>query len=701
MKPSSTPTTGETLPSILTRPDSAESGYQDSCGPNIYAFQEAEDASGSRSRGYQKPKQMWIAKDQALTEQSKNGSSEESNLSGSAATLSSQMIQFTSLPDFNPHCFTQSTLSHPVSHSQSVAASPPRAGYLGCSPSTTGSAPCTAAALSSSLTNTSSSLSSHTPPPCVHGMSNTGSVSSCGSPSPGDPHYSKIGISTDYLGGAVSDSNIKLEPSAFKENTKPMHRKNLAGCRRQRNFNEYVHEKDTRRRKSARSSTKLKENLVSVEKLVSPAPITLTLNLSALTSSTSCKPRRAPTKVRYSTTVPSCVSSLLSPDSSLHTSCAVGSGLKIRLRRDPTLPSKASKVSSRSRSKSDISGTFRIVESWCDADAPGGEVSRRTRISTANASSPASSIAASTNGTSSTGCCGAGGNGFHVGDIVWAKLAGYPYWPSRINALWARNLHQLCNVPVEQQLSEGSSNSTSLAVASTPNDPSLAAGFTARVDWLAWDQCSYLSCSKLYPFVESFDRLYNPRTRVKGYTDAVRLAKRLILDKTNSINLSCISGDVSHTPHVASEINSLGDDLTSTAAPSAEHISPGEPPIDPQPSAASITAVPLRLDATHVSNIGILSPLSSASRSLHLTSHSTSVENVVLRSESDLPEVDCSSLSVEPIAFGSSGWAPLPQLDISGFGDFHASHIPTFSEDEDDAVENLANKLRIPLSPSM
>ncbi|KAL3315447.1 PWWP domain containing 2B [Cichlidogyrus casuarinus] len=170
-----------------------------------------------------------------------------------------------------------------------------------------------------------------------------------------------------------------------------------------------------------------------------------------------------------------------------------GSRLKIRIRRDIVhQPGKKGK------SKSDVS--FRIVESWCDVDAGFSSTSKVP-------SSPSSSL----NGS---------GGGLQVGDIVWAKLAGYPYWPSRISGIYART---------EQQLSlatplPGNHEGDSLAVLGTPPDPSLAGGYTAKVDWLAGRQCSYLSCAKLYPFFEFYDKLYSPKTRIKGlsYTPAFK-----------------------------------------------------------------------------------------------------------------------------------------------------------------------------------
>ncbi|CAH8488632.1 unnamed protein product [Schistosoma turkestanicum] len=62
--------------------------------------------------------------------------------------------------------------------------------------------------------------------------------------------------------------------------------------------------------------------------------------------------------------------------------------------------------------------------------------------------------------------------GLRVGNMVWAKLAGCPYWSSRFYAIWARTAYQLSQatlLPTSQSLEN---NASSLAVLATPSDPS-------------------------------------------------------------------------------------------------------------------------------------------------------------------------------------------------------------------------------------
>ncbi|KAM7537521.1 hypothetical protein Aperf_G00000069490 [Anoplocephala perfoliata] len=332
------------------------------------------------------------------------------------------------------------------------------------------------------------------------------------------------------------------------------------------------------------------------------------------------------------------------PQPSTSNSSVFTGGLKIRLRRDVSFdePICGRKYRSRKSSQKSVQ-VFRIVESWCDADAPGGLANRNT------AASPMS-----TNQIP---------GGFHIGDVVWAKIAGYPHWPSRISALYARTPHQLTQVNPEN------ANSDSLAVSATPADPTLAAGFTAKVEWFAWDQCSYLSCAKLFPFVEYFSKLYSPRTRVKNYAEAITMAKQVV--EASSIPSQSNPEPQRETEGELSSANT-GHSHSGMPCPSDLHFV-FNPPNEPKQS--NIICPELPLD-------------------LNLPDPTIPIGNASV--EPDGGSFPFLSLTSNPSEFGQvpeQGWEPLPQLDVSGLNDF-ISGIPTFSDGEEDSSEALASQLK-------
>ncbi|VDL16886.1 unnamed protein product [Hymenolepis diminuta] len=332
------------------------------------------------------------------------------------------------------------------------------------------------------------------------------------------------------------------------------------------------------------------------------------------------------------------------PHPSTSTSSLFTGGLKIRLRRDLSVEEPVCGKRGRSRKSNKKSvQVFRIVESWCDADAPGGLAAKTTSASPI-----------STNQIP---------GGFRIGDVVWAKIAGYPHWPSRISALYARTPHQLAQVNPEC-----AKNTDSLAVSATPSDPSLAAGFTAKVEWFAWDQCSYLSCAKLFPFTEYFSKLYSPRTRVKNYAEAINMAKQVV--EANSLPPPPI-------PEPRSDVPLSLSLPTSTDVPC---------PTDLQITFNSLTE-PKQPTLPEL-------PLD-----LHLqdpTIPPAGNDPVGLPDGGNFPFL---SIAGNPGEFGQVPepcWDPLPQLDISGLNDF-TSGVPTFSDDEGESSEALANQLKTEL----
>ncbi|KAF5395267.1 hypothetical protein PHET_12478, partial [Paragonimus heterotremus] len=163
------------LASGIVRPSSAETDSSDYFSSSVYEFQDGEDPSNLRSLGYQKPKHMWMAKEQALTgtlRQSSPSSASSTAIELNATTCvdrsnSSPTLVITDV-------FTAPAVSRVCSPSPPVD--------IIDSPSTTHSTQGLSVVLSSSLTNTSSSLCSHTPPISGNGLSTVGSASSCTSP---------------------------------------------------------------------------------------------------------------------------------------------------------------------------------------------------------------------------------------------------------------------------------------------------------------------------------------------------------------------------------------------------------------------------------------------------------------------------------------------------------------------------------------
>lgn len=347
-------------------------------------------------------------------------------------------------------------------------------------------------------------------------------------------------------------------------------------------------------------------------------------------------PHKKPTVRRKRQSIPETLPPL-SVDTQLNPPFETG-GLKMRFRRDFTVEDPVmGKKSRKKSSKQSSTPVFRIVEAWCDADAPGSMATK------ACSASPSVSTLVS--------------GGFQVGDIVWAKLAGYPYWPSRISALWSRSS--------PHQSDTKNPYDSSLAVEFTPADPLLAHGFTAQVEWFAWNQCSYLSCAKLFPFQKHFDKLYNARTRVKGYNEAVEMAKNFIQnDLSASLNPELDLGSTYISP------SALSPSITEVIHTTSQSVCP----LDLSRGFSCFTPVQMPPAGNYNSNNGI---------------------NVNQISHLNVPHNNPADFLQNPPphrAFCEQPWAPLPQLDPRSLAEI--SDVPTFSEDEDDVNESVANSLK-------
>ncbi|NP_001401268.1 PWWP domain-containing protein 2A isoform 1 [Rattus norvegicus] len=88
-----------------------------------------------------------------------------------------------------------------------------------------------------------------------------------------------------------------------------------------------------------------------------------------------------------------------------------------------------------------------------------------------------------------------------VGDIVWAKIYGFPWWPARI-----------------------------LTITVSRRDNGLLARQEARISWFASPTTSFLALSQLSPFLENFQLRFNKKRKGlyrRAITEAAKAAKQL------------------------------------------------------------------------------------------------------------------------------------------------------------------------------
>ena len=81
-----------------------------------------------------------------------------------------------------------------------------------------------------------------------------------------------------------------------------------------------------------------------------------------------------------------------------------------------------------------------------------------------------------------------------IGDVVWGKIIGFPWWPGRINE-----------------------------ISISRRDNGLVLEQEAQITWFAAKTLSYMPVSKLYPFLKCFNARYDRKKR-GVYKEAVRLA---------------------------------------------------------------------------------------------------------------------------------------------------------------------------------
>ncbi|XP_063303844.1 PWWP domain-containing protein 2A isoform X2 [Pelobates fuscus] len=100
-----------------------------------------------------------------------------------------------------------------------------------------------------------------------------------------------------------------------------------------------------------------------------------------------------------------------------------------------------------------------------------------------------------------TKCVTPDGRTICVGDIVWAKIYGFPWWPARI-----------------------------LSITVSRKDNGLLVRQEARISWFGSPTTSFLALSQLSPFLENFQSRFNKKRKGlyrKAITEAAKAAKQL------------------------------------------------------------------------------------------------------------------------------------------------------------------------------
>ncbi|XP_069052123.1 PWWP domain-containing protein 2A [Lepisosteus oculatus] len=98
-----------------------------------------------------------------------------------------------------------------------------------------------------------------------------------------------------------------------------------------------------------------------------------------------------------------------------------------------------------------------------------------------------------------------------VGDIVWAKIYGFPWWPARI-----------------------------LAITVSRKDNGLLVRQEARISWFGSPTTSFLALSQLSPFLENFQSRFNKKRKGlyrKAITEAAKAAKQLTPERRDTEGL--------------------------------------------------------------------------------------------------------------------------------------------------------------------
>ena len=101
-------------------------------------------------------------------------------------------------------------------------------------------------------------------------------------------------------------------------------------------------------------------------------------------------------------------------------------------------------------------------------------------------------------------CMATDGRTIHVGDIVWGKIKGFPWWPGRV-----------------------------LSISVSERDGGIVIRRLAHVSWFGSSTMSHIQCSDLYPFLEDFKLRYNRKKR-GPYKIAIKQATIAAQSVTNT-----------------------------------------------------------------------------------------------------------------------------------------------------------------------
>lgn len=135
-----------------------------------------------------------------------------------------------------------------------------------------------------------------------------------------------------------------------------------------------------------------------------------------------------------------------------------------------------------------------------EEEEEGGELKRRRKSSTSSSSSSSSSSSVFSKSVSK--CPLPDGRTVCVGDIVWAKIYGFPWWPARVLGI----------------------------TVSRRGDTGLAVRQEARVSWFGSPTTSFLPLAQLSPFLETFQSRFDRKRKGpyrRAIAEAASAAKQL------------------------------------------------------------------------------------------------------------------------------------------------------------------------------
>uniref|UniRef100_UPI0037E9B88C PWWP domain-containing protein 2A n=1 Tax=Semicossyphus pulcher TaxID=241346 RepID=UPI0037E9B88C len=137
-----------------------------------------------------------------------------------------------------------------------------------------------------------------------------------------------------------------------------------------------------------------------------------------------------------------------------------------------------------------------------EEEEEGGELKRRRKSSTSSSSSSSTSSSSSVFSKLVSKCALPDGRTVCVGDIVWAKIYGFPWWPARV-----------LGITVARR-----------------GDTGLAVRQEARVSWFGSPTTSFLPLGQLSPFLESFQSRFDRKRKGpyrRAIAEAASAAKQL------------------------------------------------------------------------------------------------------------------------------------------------------------------------------